>query len=159
MYGRDVILGRAYPCNLEMVELAAGSCEFHITRRLLGMVADKYAYPLHQHLQPRLGLPSWGQLMYAPQTIPGARFVRHANGYYATVAPLDGAELEVYRLSPRLVGTLYTFDLDYRLGVRLLRGLSWRVLADLSLWFARDMAPLTLTIEQYLDAIAAAPGW
>ncbi len=156
MYGRDVMFKRAYPCNLEMVQLAAGSCEFFITSRLLGMVADTYAYLLYQHLRPRLGLPSWGQATYSPWTIPGARKVRGAYGYSAWVIPLDGAELDVYWLSPRQVGTLYTFDLDYRAGMRLLRGLPWRVLADLSLWFAHDVDELAITIEGYLRAIASA---
>lgn len=159
MYGRDALFRRAYPYNLEMVELAGSACQFLITSRLLGMVADTSAYPLYQHLRPRLGLPRWGQLYYAPHTIPGVRFVWHSEvvglAAHATIVPLDGAELEVYRLTPGLVGTLYTFDLDYRVGMRLLRGLSYRVLQDLSLWFAHDSAPLGVSIEQYLRAIAA----
>jgi hypothetical protein len=157
MTGRDVMFRRAHPYNLEMVEVAAGDCEFFITSRLLGMVAHTAAYPLYQHLRPKLGLPPWWQVRYALQTIPGARRVRGDYGYDAIVIPLDGAELDVYRLAPTQVGTLYTFDLDYRMGMRLLQGLGYRVLQDLSLWFAHDQPPLGITIEAYLWAIATAP--
>lgn len=76
MNGRDVMFRRAHPYNLEMVELAAGDCEFFITTRLLGIVAHDAAYPLYQRLRPMLGLPPWWQIQYAAQTIPGARMVR-----------------------------------------------------------------------------------
>jgi hypothetical protein len=156
MYGRDVMFRRAHPYNLEMVELFRSECEFFITSRLLGIVAHTAAYPLYQHLRPWLGLPPWWQMAYVPQTIPGVRFVTGSYGYHAAVIPLDGAELDVYRLTPTTVGTLYTFDIDYRAGMWLLTGLPWRVLQDLSLWFAHDQPALGITIEEYLRAIAAA---
>src|SRR5450759_3690637 len=110
MYGRDVMFRRAHPYNLEMVELFRSECEFFITARLLGVVAHDAAYPLYQRLRPKLGLPPWWQMQYAAQTIPGARRVRGDYGYNATVIPLDGAELYVYRLTRTQIGTLYTFD-------------------------------------------------
>ena len=158
MSGRDTMFRRASPYNLEMVELAGRSCQFYITHRLLGLVADTVAYPLYQHLRPRIALPSWRQLLYAPRTIAGARLVKHPEvvglAAYATILPLDGAELEVYHITPSSVGTLFTFDLDYRVGMQLLRGLPWTVLKDLSLWFARDQQPMPITIAEYLRRIA-----
>jgi len=113
-----------------------------------GLVWDGGRHPLYRHLRPR-HQPT--QLVAGCSRRYRGRSAGQALAAATLLHPhisLDGAELEVYRLTSTLVGTLYTFDLDYHF--RDAAATARPTLADCATsasGFAHDQASLAITIR------------
>jgi hypothetical protein len=161
MYGKDMVMAQAYPCSMDPYLLTVRDEGVpSISSRLLGIAAEGYCYLLYQQLRPKLGLPEWERLVYAPETLPEVSFAERSSGarsWRATILSFDGGELELYRPWESAIFTFYSFDLDYRAGMKLLAGFEREWMDWLIFWFARDQPRLEMTIEGYLKQVAALP--